>query len=453
MQENILGEIEALQALVSSHYFGNGQKTLSLCNEALNHLSPQNVEVRAQVAAAQSLAAFSSGDLLTATQQMREASLLAQTAGAASSAVVYMGRVALNLIMLGKLHGAWQWAQQAIDDANRLHKTSLTIVDWPYLYQAELLREWNRLEEARDLALKAVCFGEQTETTTFLQMAYAILLKIYLSQGAFDAARVVKQQLEQAMMKAFTPYRRAMYTLVEETRFWLECGELEHALHWANCLDQEEVVASPLAQERQKVAQVRILLAQHQTEQALHLLPPLIKQAEITHRWNHVLEMLLLQSLALQMDQQRQKALTTLAQAVQIAEPEGYIRRFVDEGAPMGDLLSTLQSQQSSNGPTPYLDTLLAAFPSQMSTGKRTDGRIRLDKGQQPLVDPLSAREMEVLQLLAQGASNQEIAVALVITIETVKRHISNIFAKLGVTNRTQAVVHSYTLGLLPQGQ
>ena len=162
--------------------------------------------------------------------------------------------------------------------------------------------------------------------------------------------------------------------------------------------------------------------------------------------------MKVLQSLAYSRNNEDQEALSVLAQAVYLAEPEGYIRIFVDEGTAMATLLSRLCSQERRKGPTPYLDTLLAAFSSARMTHNPLppgSGEPRGHKREQPLIDPLSERELEVLQLIARGDSNQEIADRLVITLDTVKGHVTHIFQKLGVRNRVQAVARARALGLL----
>jgi LuxR family maltose regulon positive regulatory protein len=137
---------------------------------------------------------------------------------------------------------------------------------------------------------------------------------------------------------------------------------------------------------------------------------------------------------------------------VRLAEGEGYIRVFADEGAPMAALLARLHDQERRRGSTPYLDTLLAAFPDCKL--QIADCRLPLKQStiynlQSAMVEPLSARELEVLQLVARGASNQEIASELVLAVNTVKRHVSNIIAKLETANRTQAVAQARALGLL----
>jgi len=137
---------------------------------------------------------------------------------------------------------------------------------------------------------------------------------------------------------------------------------------------------------------------------------------------------------------------------VRLAEPEGYIRRFVDEGAPMAALLSRLREQERKQGPTSYLDTVLAAFAPSPRNGK-AEKRLTGESDHQygpmsPLLEPLSERELEVLRLMEQGASNQEIAENLVLALSTVKSHVGTILSKLGVSNRTQAVKRARTLGL-----
>jgi LuxR family transcriptional regulator, maltose regulon positive regulatory protein len=209
------------------------------------------------------------------------------------------------------------------------------------------------------------------------------------------------------------------------------------------------------------MALARILLAQQRPTRALERLEPLVARATVGHRWGDVMEMRLLQALAYQQLHQEPEALQVLTEAVRLAEPEGYIRRFVDEGPTMAGLLAALRRQQGRRGQQPfsaYLERVLAAFPTPPApapelTEERLSGRAVLSPHLHsvPLPELLSQREMEVLALLAQGDANLEIAQRLMITVTTVKRHVSNIFAKLAATNRVQAVSRARELGLLDQ--
>jgi LuxR family maltose regulon positive regulatory protein len=235
------------------------------------------------------------------------------------------------------------------------------------------------------------------------------------------------------------PFYYAWIISVDQIRLWLASGELEQAINWTHVLDQREPLLSPFAHERQEVARVRVLLAQERALEALERLEPLLINAQTVGRWYHVVQMLILQALGYQMRQEDTKALSSLTQAVRLAEPEGFIRCFVDEGAPMVALLATLRERERKHGPTPYLDSVLAAFAQEGATVQTRQPR---------LPERISPREREVLHLLAQGCSNQEIAETLVVTVETVKRHVSSLLAKLEVDNRTQAAMRARSLGL-----
>jgi LuxR family maltose regulon positive regulatory protein len=161
----------------------------------------------------------------------------------------------------------------------------------------------------------------------------------------------------------------------------------------------------------------------------------------------HVLDILLLKALTYQEQGNLAPALSALASALELAEPEGYIRTFVGEGPAMATLLRKIRATQGREAG--YVERLLQAFDQgeePVVSASLQDGR---PKAPQPLIEPLSDRELEVLQLMATGASNQNIAEALVIAVNTVKRHARNIFDKLGVENRTQAVARARALGLL----
>lgn len=172
-------------------------------------------------------------------------------------------------------------------------------------------------------------------------------------------------------------------------------------------------------------------------DEVLSLLTRKVKAEEAAGRMWNVIKILTLQALAFQAQSEVDKALSLLEQALSLAEPEGYIRTFIDEG----EIMERLLRQALSHGIAPnYVAKLLAAV--------RETAEIPQTKAH-PLIDPLSKRELEVLHLIAAGLSNQEIAQQLVIAVSTVKSHINHIYSKLSVNSRTQAVAQAQTLGLL----
>jgi LuxR family transcriptional regulator, maltose regulon positive regulatory protein len=449
--DNLFGELAAYRAIITGYYLGEGYSTLAFCQEALAHLAEQNRLARAEVAYAQSLAYHSFGDIVAAIQSTKEATALAQAAGDTSSTIIYMCRTAYSLLLHGKLHEVVKHAGQAALLGTTPAGLPHAMMCWAYIFHADALRQWNRLDEALDLALQGVLLSEQTETIVALYLGYTILMRIYLARGEMDKAHFAFQQAEEALKKTYSSYRRDAYLIVNWVQYWLASGEVERAMNWFQEIEQHSSKHSSLAHDREDVARARILLFQQMPTEALALLEPLQVHAEKQERWSHVIEMKVLQALAYSMRNEDQEALTVLAQAVHLAEPESYIRIFVDEGSAMATLLSRLREQERRKGPTPYLDTLLAAF-SPGNAIHEPPMRTVQSRGhsiEQPLVEPLSERELEVLHLLARGDSNQEIAEVLVIALDTVKRHVTHIFEKLGVHNRVQAVARARALGLI----
>lgn len=478
-QENLLGGVFALRAILSS-YQKEERVVLSLCQQALPLLSTNNFMAHAQVHIAQLRASYFSSinDAVAAVQSGLQASTLAQNAKQTRLAITLQSITILSMIGTGQLHEAQWLSQQAMQIGTQQGELVLSETGYPALFQAEIRREWNQLDAALSLAQQAISLCKRSALTTSLVFSlygHAVLVRIFLSRRDYEAARSALQKFEHLGRSINQPtflHVRSLFTTVDQVRLWLASGELKRATRWAEQLDLEIRRGTPFAQEREEVACARILLAKAQPTLALKRLEPVLVRATTAQRWRHVIEILLLQALAYQMNQQEKLALSTLSEAVHLAEPEDYICSFVDEGLPMVVLLSKLREQQRKAGPTPYLDTLLAAFPRQSAPSKhvtasktlcgtQTTGKNAVDASQpkkviehtitQPLLDPLSDRELEVLQLLACGASNQEIAQELIIVVDTVKRHVSQIFSKLAVRNRVQAVRRARELGLLSE--
>jgi len=218
---------------------------------------------------------------------------------------------------------------------------------------------------------------------------------------------------------------------------WLAQGEMAPASLWAreHRSTPSEVFDRPW--EVEQVAVARVLIAQGEGGEALGLLARLLQAAEAAGRMGTAIEVLVLQALAFQSRGHLSGALSALEQALALAEPEGYVRTFVDEGEPMASLLRRALSQGIAPN---YVARLLAAFGEEARPAA---------PAMESLLEPLSERELEVLRLVVAGLSNPEIAEELVIAVSTVKSHINHIYGKLAVETRTRAVARARELGLL----
>jgi LuxR family maltose regulon positive regulatory protein len=192
------------------------------------------------------------------------------------------------------------------------------------------------------------------------------------------------------------------------------------------------------------ISKARVHLARGDTSAALAVLGPLCQQMEAKGLAHERLKVMVLQAVAhyaaaLQADGEKEEAMQFLGDTLALAEPGGFIRLFVDEGMPMARLLSEAAAQ----GIMPdYVGKLLAAFEAE-------EHKSAIFPPSQPLVEPLSPRELEVLGLIAQGLSNREIGERLFLALSTVKGHNRRIYGKLHVRRRTEAVARARELGLL----
>lgn len=233
-----------------------------------------------------------------------------------------------------------------------------------------------------------------------------------------------------------------------QARLWIAQGDLEAARRWAQGRELYQYIDAALQEESQASIEhrllkyellvlARLLIAQERLDETLALLESLLPIAERRNRPAMVIEICLLQALAFQAQGNLDRAMASLERALSLAEAEGYVRIFVDEGEPVARLLYLA----AERGIAPeYAGRLLAAFPALEPT---------VQEPQAEIVEPLSERELHVLRLIAEGLSNQEIAQRLVVSLSTVKWHAGNIYGKLGVSSRTQAVARAQMLGLL----
>jgi LuxR family maltose regulon positive regulatory protein len=204
------------------------------------------------------------------------------------------------------------------------------------------------------------------------------------------------------------------------------------------------MAAAQLAQTHDlPLSQARLHLAQEEPDKALAVLKPVRQRAEAREWRDEQLKVMVLQAVAQRAQGESEQAMQLLGDALALAQPGGFVRLFVDEGRPMMALLSAAAAYSIMPA---YTEKLLAAFKAE---AQKHEDWLSADPSVQPLIEPLSERELEVLELVAQGLTNREIGGRLFLALDTVKGHNRRIFAKLQVQRRTEAVARARELGLL----
>ncbi len=350
----------------------------------------------------------------------------------------------------GRLGAALRTYRQALEiasDAGRpLPPAGMALVGL-----AEVAYQQGMLDGALDHATDGVGLCRQLAYTLPLLAGLACLARIRQARGdAPGALEAIAEGERVGLSPAVVGLLNPVPAL--RARLALAHGETADATHWVQQRGLAPDDQPSYPREAEYLVLARVQLANHTPDRALELLERLRHLAVAQERVGSVIEVLALQALALHAASDEQGALAALAEALALAAPEGWLRVFVDEGAPMATLLGRLVTTPATtravaaNVPPAYLDRLLAAFEQ---AGQAVLPRSRRGTALPGLVAPLSARELEVLGLLAAGRSNPAIAAELVITLDTVKRHVTHILDKLGAANRTQAVTRARELGLL----
>jgi LuxR family maltose regulon positive regulatory protein len=293
--------------------------------------------------------------------------------------------------------------------------------------------EWNELDAAlHDVQTGLEC-GQLAGVMDVLLRGYHALARIQKAQGDMDGALAALQEADTVAEKMGLAHNKVWIGALR-AQVWLTCGKTEAALDWASHFaGQMEDTVYPSV----PIALAKIWLSQGEPEKALPLLDHALQSTQAVGRLGNAIHILVVQAIAYHAQGQSEQAFTKLEQALELAEPEGYVRVFVDEGEPMARLLRRLLTRSPASE---YVGRLLEALGAPVKMEPSIARK---------LIDPLSQRELEVLRLIVDGATNQEIARELVLTVNTVKRHISNIFAKLHVSNRAQAIAQARELNLL----
>ncbi|MGE0227614.1 MAG: LuxR C-terminal-related transcriptional regulator [Dehalococcoidia bacterium] len=310
---------------------------------------------------------------------------------------------------------------------------------------SELYRERGDLDTAAQHLMRSREYGEAAALPENRYRWYVAMAAVRTAEGDLDGALRLLDDAERLYTGGFSPDVRPISPL--RARIWLAQGRLADALNWVS--DTSISVADDLSyvREFEHITLVRVLIAQASREQGgsslgevAAFVDRLLEAAEGGGRTGAVIELLILKAVILNRTGDTSAALVSIERAIALAEPEGYKRVFLDEGKVVQDLL---RSAAAAGIGGRYTLELLSELERPSTTRRAAEGL------EPRLSEPLTPRELEVLRLVAAGLANQEIADQLVVTLSTVKRHIANSYAKLGVGHRMEAVARANALHLL----
>jgi LuxR family maltose regulon positive regulatory protein len=364
----------------------------------------------------------------------------------AVSAVAYM---AYQQAKQGRLRKALETNRQALELARDADGRELPAAGLPYVKMGDLMREWNELATATEHLERGIELCMRWGHADALLTGYTTLARVQLAQGNLTQARDTFHDAEQLHLKTDVDPWAICWIDDCRLRLWLAEGDLAAAVGWAagSGLTVDGTLSYVRDLEHANLARVLVAQGLHRPDgpyldQALALLARLVEAAEGAGWVSRAIEVHVLRAIALDARGDPDAGLDALARALALAEPEGYIRIFLDEGAPVRQLMvGAIARGAAPHGA--YVGRLLSAF------GGVPKEEARRSVPSAELVEPLTDRELQVLRLLATELTSPEMAKALVVSTNTVRTHIQHIYQKLDVHSRQEAVLRGRELGIL----
>jgi LuxR family maltose regulon positive regulatory protein len=441
-------EVDTILGLIHSHraYMtflrGEHDKTIYYARQALNQLPETAYLIRVQTALYLGVASRYQGQLHAALEIYNEILPITQRIGGNSTAILCFLNLGELYTDQAQLHRARDLFEGALKFTEQhTGRPDMPFSGYVYVNIGRILRQWNRLEDAYRYTMKGLALCRDWNVPEILALSCIELAYIHQALGHDEQARASIQEAIQ-ISDSYSSWSRKLVT-AHQVKLDLVRGDIESAGNWAQTNDLVTDGDFEFHREIEYLVLARVFIAQERFEEAHSLVEQIYRIAQEIGKGQTELEGLILLALVLSAQGETDQALVHLGKALSIGEPEGYIRIFVDEGPPMARLLYEAFSHEIAPN---YVQKLLRAFPAD-EPGKAVTSQLHGPDSE--LIEPLSEREIEVLQLIAEGLTNQEISSQLYLSLNTVKAHTHNIYGKLGVTSRTQAAAKARALGLL----
>jgi LuxR family maltose regulon positive regulatory protein len=444
----LLGSLHALRGFQAS-IKGDARTGLEESQRALQLLSEDDIFLRSMVADNLGMVHLMLGDFPASIESFQQAAAISHQAGNIMIEVGALCNMAGIWMLQGQLKRAWSANQQALELATDKHGRRLPVAGKALLGLGEIAREWNDLAAASGFLYEGLeLFKVYGEIGSII--SYVSLARIQEIQGDLGAAQATVDHARQLAVEFEATLMDDQMVDAYQAQLWILQGSENQAARWIQEHDLEkqffehgdQAHFNPIWEINGQTL-ARFYLSQGKEDHALQIIEPLLKAAEVNQRQRSVIKYLAMQAAILHLKGETERALEILERALKLAVIEGFVRTFLDEGEPMVQLLNEAE-----------LKGIYPEYTRQLLETPKQEILVRIPTESKPvyhavMVEPLSGREIEVLELIAKGLSNQEIANQLHISLSTVKGHTSNIYGKLGVHKRTQAVSKAVDLGIL----
>jgi LuxR family maltose regulon positive regulatory protein len=454
---SLLGELYVIRVMIATRRY-DMPAFIELARQALSRVPPEEASPRSRILLTLGVAYEEmSGDIVAAKSAFREAYKLGKAFPTASS----VGNAPLPLMALAYL-ADYEWLQGNLRDASRMYEQSIGLAEkWggqssiaSCLVQqgrAGLFYEWNDLDGTASALQECIRIGELWKSPRLLVPGFGLSALVMHARGQVDEALAMIRRAEQVTRDSYPSPTDLGALALYQILLWIAQKDFQAIAQWEQGHDSEWRSQIGRARDALTIVLARVRIARYYQQrddsalgQARAMIAPALEQAQANGLMLNVTRLLILDALAFYAQGETASAITVFKRALVYAEPENYVRSFLDIGKPMEDFLWWIWEGPSLSEPQlrGYVSKVLSYFGVDL-----------LGESRQPtggtFVEPLTERELKVLRLIAQGLSNQEISERLFLALSTIKGHNRIIFDKLQVKTRTEAVARARELGLL----